>query len=97
MKELNLTATAHALKARDEFEEKVDALPDDASDVERAAFLHVLDRLSRIVSESFADDTADRNARDVALLTVPGRRNALGGPSWLRHLLHKQGLYSGLE
>ena len=94
MKDLDLAATAHALKAHDEWEEKVDALPDDTPDIECGVFLHILGTLSRFVSERFAEDTSDRNHPEIALLTIPGRRNA---PSWICHLLHKQGLYSGLE
>lgn len=96
MEPLDLSNTAHALKARDEFEEKVHALPDGTSLTTQNAFCHILEVLDRRVSEAFADDTADRNARDTALLVRPGCRHNLSGPSWLRRMLRKEGLYSGL-
>ena len=78
---LNLQKTAEALRLYDECRSLVLHLPASAPVSEITRLNAELDRLAEKVGEAFADDTADRNPRDTALLTRPDQ--------WLRDLCAK--------
>jgi hypothetical protein len=78
---LNLQKTAEALRLHDECRSLVMHLPASAPISEVTRLNAELDQLAEKVGEAFADDTADRNPRDTALLTRPDQ--------WLRELCAK--------